>query len=70
MKKAIEKQGKRNKGREAKDSKNQLALAKIGIAALIDEATGYQDVRGKDALNKLYQGYSRNGKEAKDENGD
>ena len=29
------------------------ALARVGITALVDEATGYQDVRMKDALNEL-----------------
>jgi hypothetical protein len=42
---------------EVEKSHNQLALAKVGITALIDEATGYQNVRGKDALNKLAKGY-------------
>jgi hypothetical protein len=41
----------------AEKTNDQLALAKVGIDALIDEATGYQDVREKDALNKLHQGY-------------
>jgi hypothetical protein len=30
------------------------AFAKVGIVALIDEATGYQDVRMKDELNKIF----------------
>ena len=47
---------------EAKKSNNQLALAKVGIVALIDEATGYQNARGKDALDKLFQGYLGKGK--------
>lgn len=33
------------------------ALAKVGIAALIDEATGYQIERGPDALRLLVQAY-------------
>lgn len=33
------------------------ALAKVGIAALIDEATGYQTERGPDALRLLVQAY-------------
>jgi hypothetical protein len=36
---------------------NQVALAKVGIAALVDEATGYQNVREKGALHKLAKGY-------------
>ena len=37
--------------------KNQstLSLAKIGIIALIDEATGYQNERSKDELNELLE---------------
>ncbi|MGL6211417.1 MAG: P63C domain-containing protein, partial [Paracoccaceae bacterium] len=31
-----------------------LALADTGVAALIDEATGYQDARAKDALAKIF----------------
>jgi hypothetical protein len=46
---------------EKENSNDQLALAKVGLAALIDEATGYQNVREKDALNKLHQGYLRKG---------
>jgi hypothetical protein len=38
---------------------DKLTLAKVGIAALIDEATGYQQNRGKDALRKLAESYSR-----------
>ncbi len=30
------------------------AFAKVGIIALVDEATGYQDVRMKDELNKIF----------------
>jgi hypothetical protein len=44
------------------EEENRLALAKVGIAALIDEAAGYQNKRGKDALNKLAKGYLKNGK--------
>lgn len=33
------------------------AFAKIGLTALIDEATGYQQVRNKDALRKLLEAY-------------
>ena len=36
-------------------SKDRLNLAKIGITALIDEATGYQDVRPLDELRKKYE---------------
>lgn len=32
-------------------------LARVGILALIDEATGYQDVRAKDALAKILEAY-------------
>ncbi len=35
------------------------SLSKIGIVALIDEATGYQDVRNKDELQKLLALYVR-----------
>jgi hypothetical protein len=31
------------------------AFAKVGIVALVDEATGYQDVRAKDALAKILE---------------
>ena len=31
------------------------ALAKVGITALVDEATGYQDARAKDALAKILE---------------
>jgi hypothetical protein len=31
-----------------------VAQAKIGLEAVIDEATGYQDVRATDALRKRY----------------
>ncbi len=34
-----------------------LGLAGVGIAALIDEATGYQEVRDRDALNLLLEKY-------------
>ncbi|KQC33869.1 hypothetical protein AAU57_11410 [Nonlabens sp. YIK11] len=34
-----------------------LALSKLGITALVDEATGYQDVRVKDALQKILDQY-------------
>jgi hypothetical protein len=30
------------------------SLAKVGITALVDEATGYQKVREKDALQKMF----------------
>lgn len=32
-------------------------LARVGIIALVDEATGYQDVRAKDALAKILEAY-------------
>ena len=33
------------------------ALTEIGVTALIDEATGYQEVRAKDALAKILEKY-------------
>ncbi|MBC7620138.1 MAG: P63C domain-containing protein [Candidatus Saccharibacteria bacterium] len=33
------------------------SLAKVGIAALVDEATGYQEVRDRDALQALLDKY-------------
>lgn len=36
---------------------DQLSLAQIGLIALIDEATGYQNARDKDALRKTLQKY-------------
>jgi len=35
------------------------SLSKVGIVALVDEATGYQDVRNKDELQKLLALYVR-----------
>jgi hypothetical protein len=32
------------------------SLAKAGITALVDEATGYQEVRNKEALRPLFSG--------------
>lgn len=32
-------------------------LARVGVAALIDEATGYQEVRARDALAKILEAY-------------
>lgn len=32
-------------------------LAKVGIIALVDEATGYQDARAKDALVKIFEAF-------------
>ena len=34
-----------------------LALSKVGITALVDEATGYQDIRVKDALQEILNQY-------------
>lgn len=34
-----------------------LALSKVGITALVDEATGYQDIRVKDALQEILNKY-------------
>lgn len=36
------------------------ALAKVGITALVDEATGYQDAREKDALAKIFEAFIDN----------
>lgn len=36
------------------------ALAHVGIAALVDEATGYQDVRARNALEKILEEYVTN----------
>lgn len=33
------------------------ALAKVGIIALVDEATGYQEVRSRDELHRILQAY-------------
>lgn len=33
------------------------SLAKVGIIALVDEATGYQDARAKDALAKIFEAF-------------
>lgn len=38
--------------------KTQTALAKVGINALIDEATGYQDDRGENELRDMYASYT------------
>jgi hypothetical protein len=32
-------------------------LARVGIVALVDEATGYQEVRARDALAKILEAY-------------
>lgn len=39
------------------ERKKLSAQAKIGIEALIDEATGYQKVRPKDDLQRRYETY-------------
>lgn len=39
------------------DRKKLLAQAKLGLDALIDEATGYQTVRSRYALAKRYEEY-------------
>lgn len=36
------------------------ALAKVGITALVDEATGYQEAREKDALAKVFEAFITN----------
>jgi len=40
-------------GEEVDKMSNKLAMAKVGLAALIDEATGYQDVRPPKDLAKF-----------------
>ena len=37
--------------------KERLAMAKVGLDALVDEATGYQEVRPKDDLAKRHEKY-------------
>lgn len=44
-------------GRAQKAELLMRALAHIGIIALVDEATGYQDVRSKDALAKILEAF-------------
>lgn len=34
-----------------------IALAKVGVVALVDEATGYQTVRQRDELQRLLSKY-------------
>jgi hypothetical protein len=46
--------GKRQKQIAAKAKILMRALAHTGIIALVDEATGYQDVRARDALAKIF----------------
>ena len=41
--------------RKENKMKETTRLAKIGLIALIDEATGYQKTRDKDALDKIYR---------------
>jgi len=36
-------------------NKKDLSLAKLGIIALVDEATKYQEVRDKKELRKIYK---------------
>ena len=38
-------------------AREMRALAHIGIVALVDEATGYQDARAKDALAKIFEAF-------------
>jgi hypothetical protein len=40
--------------KKAATQSRELRLAKVGITALVDEATGYQKVREKDALQKIF----------------
>lgn len=44
-----------------KDKKREsiLKLAKIGIIALVDEATSYQEVRGKKDLRNILKSYNK-----------
>ena len=44
-------------GRAQKAEILMRALAHIGIVALVDEATGYQDARAKDALAKIFEAF-------------
>ncbi len=37
----------------------ERGLSVVGIIALIDEATGYQEVRDRDALRQIFEGYFR-----------
>jgi len=41
---------------------DRLALAKTGMEALVDEATGYQDVREQGALKERFQEHRKGGK--------
>jgi hypothetical protein len=41
-----------SKDSEPQDRKTLMALADVGLRAVIDEATGYQDVRAPDDLRK------------------
>lgn len=34
-----------------------MSFAKVGVIALVDEATGYQDIRARDELSKILQAY-------------
>lgn len=44
--------------KETKEEKaKRMAMAKVGLVALIDEATKYQEVRPKDELAKLAKKY-------------
>lgn len=36
-----------------------IALAKVGLDAVIDEVTGYQKIRPKDDLKKRHEKYAR-----------
>jgi hypothetical protein len=39
--------------KKAATQSRELRLAKVGITALVDEATGFQKIREKDALHKM-----------------
>jgi len=38
-------------------NKERMAMAKVGLDALIDEATGYENIRPKGDLKKRHKGY-------------
>ena len=46
-----------NKKHRPKKQKFNRSLAKVGIVALVDEVTGYQDARAKDALAKFFEAF-------------
>lgn len=53
----VREEGKLHASQIATAAKSEIlvrSLAQLGITALVDEATGYQDVRVKDALQKIF----------------